>query len=71
MELESRHGMTGQVTRVGLAFATLLVGMVVATGSLWLFGQGNAMGAAVSWFVSWLIIWTSLPLIGHALHFKL
>ena len=67
MSLESRNRMTRWIARAGLAFAILLAGLAVAAGSDWLFDRGQVLTAGVTWFVAWLIMWTSLPMIGHAL----
>ncbi len=68
MVLESRNWMNQQVAHAGFAFVTLLIGMVVAAGSLWLLAHGNVMAAVAGWFLSWLIIWNSVPMIGRAFH---
>ena len=60
-------GIFRKIAHSGPAAATLLLGLVAANGSLWLFGHGNVVAAAAIWFVSWLIMWTSLPMVGHAL----
>lgn len=57
-----------QITHAGSVFVTLLIGMLVAAGSLWFLAHGSVMAAVGAWFLAWLVIWASIPMFGHVFH---